>query len=119
VERRTRNLTRWRDADMVQRWVASAWLLTEKHFRRIDGHAHLWALAAVFTLKKTPKPSNPALPGAKRARVSKSSFRLRSAVAHQCHTGNSTYVPLSKPRDRISLAVCAGLSKESCPRRLN
>lgn len=48
VERRTRNVTRWRDADMVQRWVASAWLLTEKHFRRIDGHANLWALAAIL-----------------------------------------------------------------------
>ena len=46
VERRTHNVTRWRDADMVQRWVASAWVLTEKHFRRIDGHADLWALAA-------------------------------------------------------------------------
>jgi len=33
---------------MVQRWVASAWLLTEKHFRRIDGHANLWALAAIL-----------------------------------------------------------------------
>jgi putative transposase len=48
VERRTHNVTRWRDADMVQRWVASAWLLTEKHFRRIDGHADLWALAAIL-----------------------------------------------------------------------
>jgi len=48
VERRTHNVTRWRDAEMVQRWVASAWLLTEKHFRRIDGHADLWALAAIL-----------------------------------------------------------------------
>jgi transposase-like protein len=48
VERRTHNVTRWRDADMVQRWVASAWVLTEKHFRRIDGHADLWALAAIL-----------------------------------------------------------------------
>src|SRR5439155_17521529 len=32
VKRRTRNVTRWRDADMVQRWAASAWLLTQKHF---------------------------------------------------------------------------------------
>ena len=48
VERRTHNITRWRDADMVERWVASAWLLTEKHFRRIDGHADLWALAAIL-----------------------------------------------------------------------
>jgi putative transposase len=48
VERRTDNVTRWRDAAMVQRWVASAWLLTEKHFRRIDGHTNLWALAAIL-----------------------------------------------------------------------
>ena len=48
VERRTRNVTRWRDADMAHRWVASAWVLTEKHFRRIDGHADLWALATIL-----------------------------------------------------------------------
>ena len=59
VERRTHNVTRWRDADMVQRWVASAWLLTEKHFRRIDGHADLWALAAILgrETKSTDQPS--------------------------------------------------------------
>jgi transposase-like protein len=45
VRKRTHNVCRWRDADMVERWVASAWLLTEKHFRRIDGHEQLWALA--------------------------------------------------------------------------
>jgi hypothetical protein len=39
-------ITRWRDADRVQSWVASASLLTEKHFRHIDGHTDLWALAA-------------------------------------------------------------------------
>jgi transposase-like protein len=48
VERRTRNVTRWRDADMAHRWVASAGALTEKHFRRIDGHSHLWALATIL-----------------------------------------------------------------------
>ena len=59
AERRTHNVTRWRDADMVQRWVASAWLLTEKHFRRIDGHADLWALAAILgrETNTTMKPS--------------------------------------------------------------
>jgi putative transposase len=59
VERRTHNVTRWRDADMVQRWVASAWVLTEKHFRRIDGHADLWALAAILgrETKSTIQPS--------------------------------------------------------------
>jgi len=29
VQKRTNNVTRWRDAGMVERWVASAWLLTE------------------------------------------------------------------------------------------
>jgi putative transposase len=58
VERRTHNVTRWRDADMVERWVASAWLLTETHFRRIDGHADLWALAAILGRETTGlKPS--------------------------------------------------------------
>lgn len=51
VQRRTHNVSRWRDADMVERWVASAWLLTEKHFRRIDGHRDLWALAAILGRK--------------------------------------------------------------------
>jgi len=51
VRRRTHNVSRWRDAAMVERWVASAWLLTEQHFRRIDGHAHLWALAAILGRK--------------------------------------------------------------------
>ncbi len=59
VDRRTHNVTRWRDADMVQRWVASAWLLTEKHFRRIDGHGNLWALASILgrESKSTTQPS--------------------------------------------------------------
>jgi hypothetical protein len=58
VERRTHNVTRWRDADMVERWVASAWQLTEKHFRRIDGHADLWALAAILDREaKSTQPS--------------------------------------------------------------
>ena len=48
VQRRTDNVTRWRDADMVERWVASAWLLTEKHFRKILGYQDLWALAAIL-----------------------------------------------------------------------
>ena len=41
-------MSRWRDSNMVERWVASAWLLTEKHFRRIDGQEHLWSLAAIL-----------------------------------------------------------------------
>ena len=48
VRKRTRNVCRWRDADMAERWAASAWLLTEKHFRRIDGHQEMWTLAALL-----------------------------------------------------------------------
>ena len=36
-----------------ERWVASAWLLTEKHFRRIDGHEHLWASGRRFSAGTT------------------------------------------------------------------
>ncbi len=48
VQKRTSNVTRWRDADMVERWVASAWLLTEKHFRRVVGHRNFWTLAVAL-----------------------------------------------------------------------
>lgn len=48
IRKRTRNVCRWRDLDMVERWAASAWLLTEKNFRRIDGHKELWTLAALL-----------------------------------------------------------------------
>ena len=33
------------ETGLVERWVASAWLLTEKHFRKVIGHEHLWTLA--------------------------------------------------------------------------
>jgi len=48
VRKRTRNVCRWRDADMAERCAAAAWLLTEKHFRRIDGHQDLWTVAAIL-----------------------------------------------------------------------
>jgi hypothetical protein len=48
VRKRTGNVCRWRDADMVLRWVAGAYLATEKHFRRIQGYEDLWVLAAAL-----------------------------------------------------------------------
>ena len=48
VHKRTHKITRRRDADMVERWVASAWLLTEKHFRKVIGHRDLWTLAVAL-----------------------------------------------------------------------
>ena len=48
VQKRTDNVARWRDADMVERWVASAWLLTETHFRKVIGHRDIWALRTIL-----------------------------------------------------------------------
>ena len=46
VRMRTRRVSRWKDGKMVLRWVASAFLETEKHFRRIQGYRDLWMLKA-------------------------------------------------------------------------
>lgn len=59
VRMRTHRVCRWRDAAMVQRWVASAFLATEKNFRRIMGYGDLWALKAILDgqgLKEEEKP---------------------------------------------------------------
>jgi putative transposase len=55
VQKRTGNVTRWRDAAMVERWVASAWVLTEKHFRKVIGHEHLWTLAVNLGREETQR----------------------------------------------------------------
>lgn len=53
VQKRTGNVTRWRDGAMVERWVASAWLLTEKHFRKVIGHRDFWTLAVALGREET------------------------------------------------------------------
>jgi transposase-like protein len=42
VRLRTRRICRWRDGAMVLRWAASAFLITEKNFRKIQGYRDLW-----------------------------------------------------------------------------
>jgi hypothetical protein len=42
---------------MVERWAASAWLLTEKHFRKVIGHRDFWTLAAILGREKTSDTS--------------------------------------------------------------
>ena len=54
VQKRTSNVTRWRTAEMVQRWVASAWLLTEKNFRKVVGCRDFWALSVILGREKNP-----------------------------------------------------------------
>lgn len=48
VRLRTRRICRWRDGAMVLRWAASAFLITEKNFRKIQGYRDLWMLKAVL-----------------------------------------------------------------------
>jgi len=44
VRRVTGRVCRWRDPQMVLRWMASAYLEAEKGFRRIQGYRDLWVL---------------------------------------------------------------------------
>ena len=56
VRRRTRRVTRWKDASMVRRWAAAAFLDTEKNFRKIMGYKDLWMLDAVLNPTDATKP---------------------------------------------------------------
>lgn len=46
VRMRTDRVTRWKDGNMVLRWVASSFLEAEKKFRKIQGYRDLWMLKA-------------------------------------------------------------------------
>ena len=52
-ERRTeelaaRRVCHWQNGSMVRRWMASAFLRTEKNFRKIMGYRDLWTLEAIL-----------------------------------------------------------------------
>lgn len=48
VRIRTRRVTKWQNGSMDRRWMASAFLRTEKNFRRIMGYRELWTLEAIL-----------------------------------------------------------------------
>jgi transposase-like protein len=48
VRIQTRRVTHWQNGKMVLRWMASAFIRTEKRFKRIMGHRDLWALEAIL-----------------------------------------------------------------------
>jgi len=52
VRIRTRRVNRWKGGKMVLRWAASAFLATEKNFRKIQGYKDLWILKAVLEEKE-------------------------------------------------------------------
>ena len=51
VRRRTLRVCRWRNAAMVDRWVAASFLATERNFRRIMGWKDLWQLETILGRK--------------------------------------------------------------------
>ena len=58
VRRRTRRVTRWKDASMVRRWAAAAFLDTEKNFRKIMGYKDLWVLMYLTPRRQVHKHLN-------------------------------------------------------------
>lgn len=53
VRIQTRRVTHWQNGRMVLRWIASAFLRTEKRFKRIMGHRDLWAMEAILNPSAT------------------------------------------------------------------
>jgi len=60
VRQKTRRVTNWKNGAMALRWAAATFVETEKGYRRIIGHEHLWMLKAhlddlapVAEMKKT------------------------------------------------------------------
>ncbi len=52
----TRRATHWQNGKMVLRWMASAFIRTEKRFKRMMGHCDLWALEAILNPSATASP---------------------------------------------------------------
>ena len=55
VRRVTGRVCRWRDPQMVLRWMASAYLDAERSFRRIQGYRDLWVLSTALGRASTTK----------------------------------------------------------------
>ncbi len=49
----TRRVTHWQDGKMVRRWMASAFIRTEKRLKRIMGYRDLWASEAILSPSAT------------------------------------------------------------------
>ena len=46
TRQKTRRVTRWKDGTMALRWAATAFVATERNFRKIAGYENLWMLKA-------------------------------------------------------------------------
>jgi len=48
LRRVSRNVKRWRDEAMIQRWVALGVAEAQRGFRRVKGHVHMKALVSAL-----------------------------------------------------------------------
>jgi transposase-like protein len=53
VRIQTRRVTHWQNGKMVIRWLASAFIRTEKRFNKVMGYRDLWALEAILNPSAT------------------------------------------------------------------
>ena len=52
VRQKTHRVTHWQNGAMVMRWAAAAFTMTEKHYRKIQGHKDLWMLDVALGRRK-------------------------------------------------------------------
>jgi transposase-like protein len=55
-----RNVTHWKDGEMVLRWTAAGMLNAERSFRRVKGYKHMPELVAALHRHTHPDPAAPA-----------------------------------------------------------
>ena len=67
VRQKIGRVRRWRDGAMALRWVASAFLASEKSFRRLMGCQQLWMLQAYLDESKSQENGEPTLAQQQRA----------------------------------------------------
>ncbi|MGA3334749.1 MAG: hypothetical protein ABSC62_11370 [Terracidiphilus sp.] len=53
VRIQTRRVTRWQNGKMILRWMAPAFLRTDKRFKRIMGHRDLWPCKRILNPSAT------------------------------------------------------------------
>ena len=80
VRIQTRRVTHWQNGKMVIRWMASAFIRTEKRFNNIMGYRDLWTLEAIQAITARLRP-----PATRR----RSNINPTAAANFQLHAGHA------------------------------
>ena len=79
-----RNVTRWRDGQMVLRWTAAGMLNAERSFRRIKGHKQMPQLVDALHRHAHPKTAQDTEPSVPPPRVHRGSPPNSTRIARRC-----------------------------------